>query len=95
MGRSRASIWMEHMKDQDQFIRSKFNGTIVMNVTGLKNGKDLGAFMAHLKQTVFTHYDLFCKSQDEINIEINREYLSERWMTWFNSQHVAAKNMAA
>lgn len=81
MGRSRASLWMEHMKDQDQFIRSKFNGTIVMTVTGLKSGQDLSAFIAYLKQTVFTHYDLVVKSQDEINIEINREFLSERWRT--------------
>ena len=66
---------MEHQKDQDQFMRSKINGTNVMNVTGLNKCEDLSAFMAHLKTTVFTQFDLIVKSQDEINREIHREFL--------------------
>ena len=46
-----------------------------MNVTGLKKCEDLSAFMAHLKNTVFTLSDLIVKSQDEINREIYREFL--------------------
>ncbi len=63
------------MKDQDKFIRPKFNGTIVMNITGLQKGKDLGEFIAHLKQTKLTEFDLVVKSQDEINQVIAHEFL--------------------
>ena len=75
MGRSRASLWTEHMNDQDSFIRSKFNGNIVMNITGLQNGKKLGEFIVYLKQTIFTHLDLVFKSQDEINKAIACEFI--------------------
>ena len=78
MGRSRASLWFEHLKDQDGFIRSKFNGDIVMNITGLKKGQDLGKFIAHLKTTVFTYLDLVVKSQEDIERCIDTEF--RKWM---------------
>lgn len=73
MGRS---LLNEHTKDQDRFIRSKFNGTIVMNITGLQKDEELRKFIVHLRRTVFTTLDLFVKSQEEIDRLIDRTFQS-------------------
>lgn len=62
--------------NQDQFIRSKLNGNIVMDITGLERGEKLGEFIKYLKQTVFTFLDLFVKPQSEINQIIKNTYQS-------------------
>ena len=57
-------------RDQAQRIASKLNGNVVMDLTGLGRGPELGAFMAHLMTNVFTSLELFVDPQDAIDEKI-------------------------
>ena len=61
-------------RDQAQRIASKFNGDVVMGLTGLGRGTALGAFMAHLRTDVFTLKDLVVLPQDAIDEKIKRAF---------------------
>ena len=60
--------------ERKQFIAQKFNGGIVMSLTGLEKGEDLGKFMAHLRKTVLTDDDIFIKTNEEIHDLITNYY---------------------
>lgn len=58
------------MNAQIQEIAKKFNGRVVMDITGIEKGPALTTFMAILKTKVLTDFNLFYKDHYEINIII-------------------------
>ena len=67
---------MGHTSEQARRIASKFNGRIVMDITGLKNGPELTEFMATLKRYDGSLTDLyiFMKSPEEIRDAIRAAF---------------------